>query len=47
MTTTIGIILFENAEELDWAGPWEVMRLPAAKPAPCSSSDPVHTLVTH
>jgi transcriptional regulator GlxA family with amidase domain len=21
----IGIVLFENAEELDWAGPWEVL----------------------
>ncbi len=27
MTTTIGIILFENAEELDWAGPWEVFTM--------------------
>ena len=25
MTRTIGIVLFENAEELDWAGPWEVL----------------------
>jgi transcriptional regulator GlxA family with amidase domain len=23
--TTIGIALFEGAEELDWAGPWEVL----------------------
>lgn len=25
MTTRIGIFLFEGAEELDWAGPWEVL----------------------
>jgi transcriptional regulator GlxA family with amidase domain len=25
MTTRIGIILFDGAEELDWAGPWEVL----------------------
>ena len=25
MTTRIGIFLFEEAEELDWAGPWEVL----------------------
>jgi transcriptional regulator GlxA family with amidase domain len=25
MTTRIGIFLFEDAEELDWAGPWEVL----------------------
>ena len=25
MTTRIGIVLFEGAEELDWAGPWEVL----------------------
>jgi transcriptional regulator GlxA family with amidase domain len=25
MTTNIGIALFEGAEELDWAGPWEVL----------------------
>ena len=24
MTTTIGIFLFDDCEELDWAGPWEV-----------------------
>lgn len=24
-TTSIGIFLFEGAEELDWAGPWEVL----------------------
>ena len=23
--TTIGVALFEGAEELDWAGPWEVL----------------------
>src|SRR5918999_3009773 len=26
MTTRIGIFVFEGAEELDWAGPWEVLR---------------------
>ena len=25
MTTRIGIVLFDGAEELDWAGPWEVL----------------------
>ena len=25
MATTIGVALFEGAEELDWAGPWEVL----------------------
>jgi transcriptional regulator GlxA family with amidase domain len=25
MTTRIGIALFDGAEELDWAGPWEVL----------------------
>lgn len=25
MTTQIGIFLFDGAEELDWAGPWEVL----------------------
>jgi transcriptional regulator GlxA family with amidase domain len=25
MTTNIGIALFDGAEELDWAGPWEVL----------------------
>jgi transcriptional regulator GlxA family with amidase domain len=25
MTTRIGISLFDGAEELDWAGPWEVL----------------------
>ncbi len=25
MTNRIGIFLFEGAEELDWAGPWEVL----------------------
>ncbi len=27
MKTTIGILLFEDAEELDWAGPWEVLTM--------------------
>ncbi|MCZ6784398.1 MAG: DJ-1/PfpI family protein [Proteobacteria bacterium] len=31
MTTTIGIILFENAEELDWAGPWKVFTMATQK----------------
>jgi transcriptional regulator GlxA family with amidase domain len=26
VTTTIAIALFPDAEELDWAGPWEVLR---------------------
>ncbi len=25
MTTRMGIVLFDGAEELDWAGPWEVL----------------------
>ena len=25
MTRTFGIVLFDDAEELDWAGPWEVL----------------------
>jgi len=25
MTTRIGIFIFDGAEELDWAGPWEVL----------------------
>lgn len=25
MNRTIGIVLFDDAEELDWAGPWEVL----------------------
>lgn len=25
MTTRIGVSLFDSAEELDWAGPWEVL----------------------
>lgn len=29
MTTRIGIVLFENAEELDWAGPYEVFTMAA------------------
>lgn len=27
---TVGIVLFEDAEELDWAGPWEVFTMAAA-----------------
>ncbi|MEE8580401.1 MAG: DJ-1/PfpI family protein [Myxococcota bacterium] len=29
MTTTIGILLFEGAEELDFVGPWEVFTMAA------------------
>lgn len=25
MTTRVGILLYDGAEELDWAGPWEVL----------------------
>ena len=27
MTVTTGIVLFDDAEELDWAGPWEVFTM--------------------
>jgi transcriptional regulator GlxA family with amidase domain len=27
MTITTGIVLFDDAEELDWAGPWEVLTM--------------------
>ena len=27
MALTIGIVLFEDSEELDWAGPWEVFTM--------------------
>lgn len=27
MSLTIGIVLFEDCEELDWAGPWEVFTM--------------------
>ena len=27
MNATIGILLFDDAEELDWAGPWEVFTM--------------------
>lgn len=30
MSTTIGILLFDDVEELDWAGPWEVFAMAAA-----------------
>jgi len=30
MATNIGIVLFPDAEELDWAGPWEVFGMAAA-----------------
>ncbi len=29
MSLTIGIVLFTDAEELDWAGPWEVFTMAA------------------
>jgi Transcriptional regulator containing an amidase domain and an AraC-type DNA-binding HTH domain len=31
MSLTIGIVLFEDAEELDWAGPWEVFTMAATE----------------
>jgi putative intracellular protease/amidase len=27
MTTTVGILLFDDVEELDMAGPWEVFTM--------------------
>ena len=27
MSTTIGIVVFNDAEELDWVGPWEVFKM--------------------
>jgi transcriptional regulator GlxA family with amidase domain len=27
VSTTIGIVIFDGAEELDWAGPWEVFKM--------------------
>jgi transcriptional regulator GlxA family with amidase domain len=27
MSTTIGIVVFDDAEELDWVGPWEVFKM--------------------
>lgn len=30
MTFTIGILLYPDAEELDWAGPWEVFNMATA-----------------
>jgi hypothetical protein len=27
VSTSIGIVIFEGAEELDWAGPWEVFKM--------------------
>jgi transcriptional regulator GlxA family with amidase domain len=27
VSRTIGIVVFEDAEELDWAGPWEVFKM--------------------
>jgi transcriptional regulator GlxA family with amidase domain len=30
MNTTIGILLFDDVEELDWAGPWEVFSMAVA-----------------
>ncbi len=26
MSTTVGIVVFDDAEELDWVGPWEVFK---------------------
>jgi putative intracellular protease/amidase len=38
MDRTIGIVLFDGAEELDWAGPWEVLT------AACKDGDRVITV---
>ena len=27
MSTTIGIVIFDDVEELDWVGPWEVFKM--------------------
>ena len=27
MSTTVGIVIFDDAEELDWVGPWEVFKM--------------------
>ena len=27
MSTTVGIVVFDDAEELDWVGPWEVFKM--------------------
>jgi hypothetical protein len=53
MATRIGIALFDDAEELDWAGPWEVPSYwswvvaarPLSKPASARTNAPVHTEV--
>ncbi|MDJ0851211.1 MAG: DJ-1/PfpI family protein [Myxococcota bacterium] len=59
MSHTIGILLFEDAEELDWAGPWEVftmavMDLPdwrvvtiAEREGPVKSAKGLRTLPDH
>ena len=36
MGITTGILLFDDAEELDWAGPWEVFTM--APPATATRS---------
>lgn len=41
MNRTIGIVLFEDAEELDWAGPWEVLTMA------CMDGDRVVTVAEH
>ena len=46
MNRTIGIVLFDGAEELDWAGPWEVLTAGARDDdqviTVAPSTDPVH-----
>ncbi|NUM52494.1 MAG: DJ-1/PfpI family protein [Candidatus Hydrogenedentes bacterium] len=43
MGYTFGIVLFDNAEELDWAGPWEVL----AAAAQMNHEDKVVTIAQH
>lgn len=43
MAYTIGILLFDNAEELDWCGPWEVF----AAAAQMNHEDKVVTIAQH
>ena len=43
MGNTFGIVLFDNAEELDWAGPWEVL----SAAAQLKHGDNVVTIAQH
>ena len=43
MAYTFGIVLFDNAEELDWAGPWEVL----SAAAQMNHEDKVVTIAQH